>query len=363
MTVVCEECGIPKPIVKTHTWRDGCIVDNASGNANFCVYEVGFHNALFEKVGEELGMPLDNIILNAGRQASARVIEDLLSSHPLLGKFAFKAPLYHITQKLLVDFGMSIGVGRIEILEHRKGKRGVIRFTNPYNLPHCSAIMLGSMDVVYGYPISAEIREEGEGSFIVELKLHEKGGGTVDEAFLRLATEDLNPKRVGDTQEFTPCSRCGAPHDAGVLYSFDPAKGIITEQSSRERVVLLGVYSLNSIVRELEKELGHDIADLFISKERDSFKRKLASTLLADEMRDVKGIRDYFSLRGLGMLVEMEEEEEEIASFTMENAFIPPIVAGRLLALCEYRHNHKCGYEYALDGSTLRLSVRPENHT
>jgi len=337
-------------------------VDNASGNANFCFYEVGFHNTLFAKVGEELGMPLDNIILNAGRQASAKVIEDLLSSHPLLGKIALKAPLYHITQKLLVDFGMSIGVGRIEILEHKKGRRGAIRFTNPYNLPHCSAIMLGSMDVIYGYPVSAEIYEKGEDSYIVELKLHEKRGGTVDEAFLRLTTEDLNPKRVGGTHEFTPCSRCGAPRDASVLYSFDPANGIITEQSNRERVVLLGVYSLNSIVRELEKELGHDIADLFISKERDSFKKKLASTLLADEMRDEKGIRDYFSLRGLGMLVEMEEEEDEMASFTVVNAFIPPIVAGRLLALCEYMHNRKCSYEYTLDGSTLQLSIRPLNH-
>lgn len=361
MSAVCGECGIPKAIVKTHTWRDGCIVDNASGNANFCVYEVGFHNALFEKVGAELGMPLDNIILNAGRQASARVIEDLLSSHPLLGKVVFKAPLYHITQKLLVDFGMSIGIGRIEIVEHRKGRRGTIRFIDPYNLPHCSAIMLGSMDVIYGYTVSAEIREEGEDCFIGELKPHEQGGGALDEAFLRLTTEDLNPRRVGGAQELKPCSRCGAPRDVGVLFSFDPANGIITEQMNRERVVLLGVYSLNSIVRELEKELGRDIADLFISKERDSFKKKLASTLLADEMRDTQEIRDYFRLRGLGMLVEMEEGEQA-SSFTLENAFIPPIAAGRLLALCEYRHNQKCGYEYTLDGNTLRLSVGPEDH-
>jgi hypothetical protein len=360
MSVVCEECGVPKAITKTHTWRDGCIVDNASGNANFCVYEVSFHNALFEKVGVELGMPLDNIILNAGRQASARVIKDLLSSHPLIGKIAFKAPLYHLTQKLLVDFGMSIGIGKIELVQHWKSRRAVIRFIDPYNLPHCSAIILGSMDVMYGYPVSATIQEEDDGSFIVELRPEKKKGGVVDEAFLRLATEDLKPSRSRITQELPSCNHCGAPREVGALYSFDPENGIITEQLNRERVVMLGVYSLNSILRELASELGRDIADLFISKEKDSFKKKLAVTLLADEMRDAQEIRDYCCLRGLGMLVEMEEEGEA-ASFTIENAFIPPIVAGRLLALCEYKHNKRCGYEYSLDGNTLRLSVGPEN--
>ncbi len=36
------------------------------------------------------------------------------------------------------------------------------------------------------------------------------------------------------------------------------------------------------------------------------------------------------------------EEDGGKASFTVENAFVAPLVAGRLLALCEYRHNKKC---------------------
>ncbi len=358
MSATCEECGVPKIITRTHTWQDGCIVDNASGNANFCVYEVDFHNTLFDKVGAELGIPLDNIILNAGRHASARVIDDLLSAHPLLGKLVFTRPLYRLTQRMLVDFGMSIGVGKIEVIEHKKGKRGSIRITDPYNVPHCTAVLLGSMDNMYGYPVSADIREEGGGSFIGEFELA-KRDSAVDEAFLRLTTEDLNPERSGTTHAFTPCKKCGAPRDFGSTYSFDPARGIIIEQLNRERVVLLGVYSINSIVREFENELGHDITDLFVRKEDESFKRKLAVTLLAEEMRNERDIRDYLCLRGFGMLSEMVEEGD-ITHFTIENAFIPPVVAGRLLALCEYRHGTKCAYEYALEDNKMRLSIGAE---
>jgi hypothetical protein len=132
--------------------------------------------------------------------------------------------------------------------------------------------------------------------------------------------------------------------------------GIITERLNVERVLLIGLYSLNSIVREMERELGYDINDLFIKVEKDNFKRKLAVTLLADEMRNMEELREYLALRGLGMLTELEEEGEE-ARFTVENAFIPPMVAGRLLALYEYRHKKKYSYEYTLEEHTLSINI------
>lgn len=281
-----------------------------------------------------------------------------MSAYPLLGKIAFSRPLYRLTQKMLVDFGMCIGSGKIEVIEHKKGKRGTIRVTDPYNVPHCTAILLGSMDYMYGYPVSITVREEGDDVFIAEFLLA-KRDTAVDEAFLRLASEDLKPEKSSTINAFKTCKRCGAPRDFGSTYSFDPSKGMIIEQLNRERVVMLGVYSINSIVREFENELGHDITDLFARTEEESFKRKLAITLLADEMRNERDIRDYLCMRGLGMLSEMKEEGDT-TYFTVENAFIPPVVAGRLLALCEYSHGEKCTYEYTLEDNTMRLSVTPE---
>jgi len=357
MSAVCGECGVPRIVARTHTWRDGCIVDDSSGNANFCLYEVSFHNSLFEKAGAQLGMPLDNLIVNAGRQASARVIEDLLGAHPLLEKLVFKAPFYHLTQKALVDFGQAIGVGYIEILEHRKGHSGVIRLTDPYHLAHCTAVVMGSMDVMYGYPVALSSEEE-EGGCILRLRPGERDETVKEEAFARLASADLKPRSLAENLALSKCKACGAPSDIGTLYSFDVDKGVITEQLNQERVILIGVYSLNSILRELESELGHDIADLFIKAEEENFKKKLAVTLLGEDLRDMRGIRDYLALRGLGMLAGMETDGDN-SSFTVENVYIGSMVAGRLLALCEYQNGRKCAYEYSLDANTLRLSIRP----
>jgi hypothetical protein len=53
------------------------------------------------------------------------------------------------------------------------------------------------------------------------------------------------------------------------------------------------------------------------------------------------------------------ETDADATSFTVENVYVGPIVAGRLLALCEHRHGKKCAYEYSLQGNTLRLTTRP----
>jgi len=357
MGAVCEGCGTPKIVAKTHTWRDGCIIDNASGNANFCIYEVGFHNTLFEKAGAQLGIPLDNLILNAGRQASARVIEDLLGAHPLLAKLAFKAPFYHLVEKALVDFGKAIGVGDIEVLTHRKGKRGIIRITDPYHLSHCAAIVMGSMDVVYGYPVALSVAEDDKGC-LLELEPGKSDEMIMEESFARLASAELKPRTFSGMPDVPRCKACGAPADLGSLYSFDLDRGIIREQLDQERVILIGVYSLNSILREFEQELGYDIADLFIRVEGGNFKRKLAVTLLGDDLKDAQGIQDYLALRGLGMLTSMETDADT-SSFMVENVYIGPVVAGRLLALCEYQHGEKYSYEYSLQGNTLRFSTSP----
>jgi hypothetical protein len=94
--------------------------------------------------------------------------------------------------------------------------------------------------------------------------------------------------------------------------------------------------------------------------EKDNFKKKLAVTLLAEEMRDEDELREYLALRGLGMLSSMDEDGGEFR-FTVANAFIPHMVAGRLLALCEYQHEMRCSYEYSVEGNTLHLSLTPES--
>jgi hypothetical protein len=364
MNPVCDECGVPKIVSKTHVWRDGCIVDKASGEANLCMYEVSFHNALVNEVEKILGIPLDNIIYNAGRNASERVITDMFAVHPLLGRLAFSAPFSPITQRILPHFGRALGVGSNKILKHKRKKYGILRMCDPYHLEHCLAVVAGAIQVMYkdlyegGTDIAYEVTPEDD-CYMVRFTLQPREESEEDEAQLRLGTADLTPSEQ-DGLELPQCPKCKVPREIGQLYQFDMDKGIITERLNVERTILIGLYSLNSIVREMERELGYNINDLFIKEEKDNFKRKLAVTLLAEEMRDEDELREYLALRGLGLLTEMEEDGGEFR-FTIANVFIPPMVAGRLLALCEYKHEMRCSYEYTVEGNTLHLSISSES--
>ena len=77
---------------------------------------------------------------------------------------------------------------------------------------------------------------------------------------------------------------------------------------------------------------------------------------MADELRDEREIRDYLSLRGLGLLSEMKEEGGKV-SFTVDNVFIAPMVAGRLLALWERRHQKECTYDFETKDNTLHFII------
>ncbi|MDY6796885.1 MAG: hypothetical protein SWK76_16625 [Actinomycetota bacterium] len=357
MAKQCKKCGVPPTIHKTHVWRDGCIVDKGNGAANFCVYEASFHNDLMDKVGDHLWLPMDDVVFNVGRHASTRVIRDLLSSHPLMERIAFKAPFYHLSQQILVDFGKAMGTGDIEILEHRKGKYGSLIVRAPYNPAHGKAIIAGAIDAVYGYPVCSSINEEAD-SFTLELVPDREDVKTL-ETFSLLTAAGLAPQKLEPGYEMPTCKRCGTPLVIGDSYDFDIEKGVITEKASGERTVFIWVYSLNAIIREFGKELGQDIEDLFIAVERENFARKLSKTLWNEDLWGEDRIRQYLAQRGLGMLHEVYIDGDKI-SFMVKNSFIAPIVTGRLLALWEREHQADASYKHTVINDNLKLTITPK---
>jgi len=182
----------------------------------------------------------------------------------------FKPPLYRLSQRALIDFARAIGMGKIKLLVHKKGKEGAVRVTDPFHLAHCTAVILGGLDVIYGYPLAFTAREE-DGSYIGELIPDKKDDIGDEETFIRLTTADLTPQKQAIEQEFPTCRRCGAPEELGQRFSFDMEEGVIKEKKSGERYIFYGHQSLNAILREFEKELGQDINDLFLRVEKERF--------------------------------------------------------------------------------------------
>ena len=354
MAASCKCCGVPRLLSLTNAWRDGCIVDTTSGAANLFIYEASYPGALMKKVEEALGIPLQHIVYLAGTNALVKVLGSLYDSHPRLAGLLFSGPIHRLTERILVAVGRAIGVCKVDITERKRGKRTRVRIYDPFDLTNCLAVISGILQLADGVPFTYEILGEN-GSYLVEFTPSPEQ--TEKEAFRRLIADELAPEETEKHKEFPCCGKCGVPQEIGEHYSFDMEKGLIVDKDGGERVVFMGTHGLNTIIRELERELGPSVNELFVEFEKENFAEKLEGPLRDKHLMGDIELREYLSLRGLGLLSEMRLDAGEL-SFVVENAFVAPIVAGRLAALCEREFRGEYPYEFSVDGRTMKLSIR-----
>jgi hypothetical protein len=267
-------------------------------------------------------------------------------------------PVYHF----ISNFGKACGIGNVELLD-MKGAPGDmdfrLRITNPFNFSFVYAVVVGAARAIYGYPVTHEERENGGGSVI---RIRQVAGESHAEGRPGGASVPATPRELCMEEVLPPCKRCGAPLKAGSEFSWDFQRGIVTENSSNERVFFPGLFLVNSLIEEFEKLLGGPIIDTFIKVERKLFGRKLARTLMVSQLWDEEELREYLALRGLGMLREMEMEGE-MARVAVDNSFMTPILAGRLITLWEHRFNRTADYEVAVENNLAFINIFPQQES
>jgi len=355
MAANCKCCGVPRLLSLTNSWRDGCIVDTTSGVANLFIYEASYTTELMLKVEETLGIPLQHIVYLAGTNALVKVLGSLYDSRPHMSRMLFSAPMHRLTERILVAVGRAIGVCKVDITERKRGKRTRVRIHNPFDLTNCLAVISGILQLADKVPFTYEILSDN-GSYLVQFTPSPEQADK--EAFQRLIADELTPEETEKHKDFPCCKKCGMPLEVSDQYSFDMGKGLIMDKDGGERVVFMGTHGLNTIIRELERELGPSINQLFVEFERENFTKKLEGPLKDKNLIGDLELREYLSLRGLGLLSEMSLEGTKI-HFVVENAFIAPLVAGRLLALCERDFGRQCYYDFSVENHTLYLILQP----
>jgi len=352
MLGACRACGLPRALSLTQAWRDGCIVDITSGTASLCVYEAAYPSLLVAELEGKLGIPLGRIVYHAGTHAAVKVLGVLYESHPHIGRVLFSAPLHTFTERMLVGFGKAIGVAEVRIVERRRGDGATVDIRDPFDLSNCLAIISGILQIADGCRIAYDILEKNA-SYLVDFRRAEGEDGE-EETYRRLFAENLVPERRGEGASLARCGRCGAPRGVGALLSFDLERGLIIDRSDGTRTIFMGVHGLNSILRELGRELGSCVDDILIAFERRGLAERLAANGDAFPPWEEGALREYLALRGLGLLEEMREREGAW-EVVVKNAFLAPVVAGRLLALRDHRSGGRVSLEYEVEGSTLRL--------
>jgi hypothetical protein len=135
------------------------------------------------------------------------------------------------------------------------------------------------------------------------------------------------------------CPECGVPLDVG-RYIWDLEKGTITDPDTGRRMAIFGPFSLDSILDDLEEELGESIPEVVIEAERLYIKSAWSS----DEWkRRAPDFQRLLALRGLGNLVDFDGDREHL-TVTLQNSCLHLPMVGIVQALVEMA--------YRVDSST-----------
>jgi hypothetical protein len=343
---VCSHCGVPKEISKGSRWENNGTISALAtpGQRSFWYESEGF-NTLFRNIEELVGLPVDRIIIEGKRKNSLEYLQDFLSG---IRGFLARALMRRKVYNSISDLGAIFGYGHFDILDIKKGERVEIFGRNIYSMPLLMGDLMATFNVMEELSADIQVEEEGDGSIFIITP------GEIPEVELssRLKAEVL-PLKPGNI-DFEWCPRCGAPLDL-MEFKWNLEEGTITDSNTARQIASLGMEHIDAVFRELEAELGEDIARVIVQAQRDYAKQVLTEEELEGGSRY---FNRFFALRGMGNLVQFDMSDNALAA-VVENASPPFMVAGILQGIFEAATVKKSACEYVRgDDGILTVSVK-----
>ncbi|MBN2168821.1 MAG: hypothetical protein JW738_06210 [Actinobacteria bacterium] len=357
---VCEVCGVPKFIsTELHWGGDGTITTPASKDLRWVFFESDNIDALFNGLEELIGVPLDNIVIESRRREvryymskkwPPEDIRDYLDRREGEKKGAPVTPeetqRFYESAKLQVigvqNIGRVYGYGEMQPADSwEKGDKYPWRYNiirNSYSVLMNVAVLIGAVEAFEKKDMWAEYKEIGENTFIVS-SIEGEHPVSLKE---RLWMHKYEPK-PGDIS-YNRCPGCGLPEDVSRCVWF-MNKGIIYDPLVNRRMALFGPSSVDSILKDLEFELGESVPSLVIEAQRRITREEMSGE---DWKRRAPDFKRMISTRGLGNLVKFEGDKTYL-TLTIQNSCLTLIMVGAVQALVELALKwERSDYEYEL---------------
>jgi hypothetical protein len=341
---VCSYCGVPREFSRSDRWESSGIISSiALPDARGLWYEAEGLNGLFRNIEELVGLPIDRIIAECKRKNSLEYLQDILSGiRGFLARTFLRSKVYN----KISDLAATFGYGHIDVLEIKRGEYVKAYGRNIYSKPMFLGDLMATFNIMEG--LSAEvIIEEKEDGYIFTVV---PGEEPEIELTSRLDTKALpiKPGNIG----YEHCPECGIP-----LYfkecTWDFEEGTITDNMTGRNMSSLGMEHIAAVFRELETELGEDIARVILAAQRDYVK----DAFLKEELE--KGypyfVR-FFALRGMGNLIKYDMKDDSLHA-VVENASPPLMVAGTLQGIYEAITSRESSCEYERGEGTLSVTI------
>lgn len=344
---LCGKCGIPLYISKLHEWSGkGVIIHNVKPSTNVFLMESENIDAVFDTLDRELGIPIENIVMECTRRGNRRFMEQNVPA-PVRRALSY---FPRFSSGLAAYAGRTLGFGSSEYVgARRKGddKDCLVQIIHdPYSLSSMLADALGVTEAFTGKDGAVESFPLGGDSYLVVLRSGEHRTGL--EERLQLAHPPLRPVDF----DLPRCVSCGLPLELSVRYRWDMKKGFILSKASGRRMVITGFDNYEAVFREIEEEVGEEISQVIVDAQRQFVHQ---SEWDENWLKDEYTLRLNLMLRGLGYLSAYVRDGGHL-NVAILNCIIPKQVVGILQGFYELlsgKDSSRCAWKVEEDGSLL----------
>jgi hypothetical protein len=126
------------------------------------------------------------------------------------------------------------------------------------------------------------------------------------------------------------CPECGIPLEVARL-EWDLEGGVINDPESGRRMALIGPTSMDSVLGDLEAELGGSIPEVVVEAQRKYIKSRIVG---GQWVHGRTTFNRLCAMRGLGNITRFEANEKQL-SVTIQNSCMPLLVLGMAQAIYE----------------------------
>lgn len=350
----CRECGVPLQLSKSNKWHgNGTITVARDPGHRLLFCESDILDGLFGTIGEIICSPIDHIVQESKCGTARMYMEKRIPS--FLSRLA-----YVVSPRLFAQFTADLtrvmGFGSVRVSEIRKdrGEDQVRLFVQyPYSLPLILGDIRAGLEVASGRHGTVACRPvEGEKSlYVVEMRV-----GRQAARLEKPAVPVRPPQKPGDIG-YKRCPVCMIPV-AISDYRWDLDRGMIFHPETGQRISIIGPDSLETVIAELERELGEAIPEAVIEAMR-RFTRALFLKEFQGRLEEGE-LRHMLGLRGFGLLASYSLKNG-LLEITVQNSCVPLVMTGLAKGLCEAAtgvENTSHAWSLAEDGD-LSISISP----
>jgi len=251
---VCNGCKIPTIVSRDQTWNDdGTITLTGIPDYRMVLLEVPMLNELVSRLEAVSGPKVKTLMTEGSRMGSYNYASGLLKG-PLKFVVRHTATGARIAYSKLMDSAWALGLGKIFLDSYSHRDRIAGKVYNGFNLPLLTGIVQGTFNAIEGFESKSQWTDRGQFS---EVSIWmEKDARPIEKP-----PPSFNPPRVTAGHDLDRCKTCGMPKDV-VRFKWRSEKGVIEDERTGTRMVLIGLSDLAFVYTALQKAQGVRISEV-----------------------------------------------------------------------------------------------------